>query len=322
MRGGTSGGRIGIRDTFGLRPLVPVARDAWKAVAGNPYVPPTQWDLTSTRIFKPQIGIPTWLRIPRADGRVPIYNFVNRVPQPMDEGYSVRVTYARDYRGGRFTYDGHLGTDFACPVGTPIVSAAPGVVLRVRNEIDRGGLKVCIDHGEGLFTTHNHLSRTLVEAGERVRRGQTIGLSGASGLEFVLFFPWVAPHLHYNVWLNGKTHDPFAKPDEVSLWRRRNDPVPFDGDEPAEDARFEPSPWDEAGVEAAIDACKDPAIRELARSFDTLERRAAEILVQRQYRPVMFDAFPPLYRREFEPRPLLDLPLSADDYVGAAFPGR
>ena len=35
-------------------------------------------------------------------------------------------------------------------------------------------------------------------------RGGVIGLSGASGIEFILFFPWVAPHLHLNVWLNGE----------------------------------------------------------------------------------------------------------------------
>ena len=43
-------------------------------------------------------------------------------------------------------------------------------------EIDHGGLKVCIDHGQGLFTTSSHLSRTLVGEGELVRRGQVLGL--------------------------------------------------------------------------------------------------------------------------------------------------
>ncbi len=164
--------RVHVLDTFGLRPLRPALRDAWQALAGNPHLPPSRWGPSSVRIFKPHIGLPTWLGLKRRDRRVPIYNFFNRVPQPPDEGYSVRATYARDFRGGRFTYDGHVGTDFASPVGTPVVAAAPGVVLRVCNEMNRGGLKVCIDHGEGLFTTSNHLSRALVEPGHRVARGE------------------------------------------------------------------------------------------------------------------------------------------------------
>lgn len=313
------GAPVTLRETFGLDPLRPALADARRAIAGSPHVPPSRWGLSSLRIFKPGITFPTWLRRRRPDGKVPIYNFVNRVPQPQDEGYSVRCTYARDFRGGRFTYDGHLGTDFACPVGTPVVAAAPGVVLRVCNELDRGGLKVCIDHGDGLFTTSNHLSRALVEPGARVRRGDTVGLSGASGLELVLFFPWVAPHLHYNVFLNGRPVDPFAREDETSLWRHRNDPVPFDGTEPPEDADFTPSPWDEAGVNAAVAACRDPDLRARMAALP-LDRRAADVLVNRLYRPTLFEAFPPLHAETFRARPRLDLPFRAEDYTGAAFP--
>jgi len=282
---------------------------------GSAHVPPTQWGVTSTRIFKPRISIPTWMRRTRKDGLVPIYNFFNRVPQPKDEGYSVRVTYARDFRGGRWTYDGHLGTDFACPVGTPIVAAAAGVVLRVACELDRGGLKVCVDHGEGLFTTHNHLARANVKVGDRVTRGQVVGLSGASGVEFVLCFPWVAPHLHYNVWLDGVAVDPFAIDGEESLWRRRNDPVPGTGDD-----RFTPSPWDERGVDAAIDACLDEDTRRAIRALPTLETRAAEVLVLRNYRPTLFSGFPHLYRERFGRRPRLDLPFREEDFRGAWLP--
>lgn len=319
MRGGT--GPIGWAETFGLSPLDEAASEVARALRGTSYVPASRWGLSSVRIFKPQISLPTWLRRTRADRRLPVYNFFNRVPQPRDEGYSVRVTYCRDFRGGQWTYDGHLGTDFAAPVGMPIVAAAPGVVLRVARELDRGGLKVCVDHGEGLFTTHNHLSRALVRVGDRVARGDVLGLSGASGLEFFLFFPWVAPHLHYNVWLDGEPIDPFATPDETSLWRRRNDPVPFDGVAVADDARFEPSRWDRDGVDAAIEACRDPAVRDAMRAVEWLPARAAEVLVQRVYRPAMFEAFPPLYERASAPRPRLDLPFRREDCVGVALPG-
>lgn len=312
----------GLLDTFGLRPLGPALAAVRRAVLGTKGAPKSRYDLTSARIFKPTIGIPTWLGLRPKDRLAPIYNFFNRVPQPRDEGYSVRVTYARDFLGGRHTYDGHLGTDFAIPVGTPVTAAARGVVLRVANDLDRGGLKICVDHGDGLFTTSNHLSRAQVRVGETVARGQVIGLSGASGVEFLLMFPWVAPHLHFNVWLDGEAIDPFAAPGEPSIWRRHNDPMPFDPAAQAEVEPFAPTRWDEARVEAAIAACRDPELRERLRAIPDLGRRAAEVLVQRNYRAVLFTRFPALYGEAHARAPRLDLPLLARDYDGASLWGR
>ena len=310
--------RIHPLDVFGLRPLGPALAPVRRVILGGDGGPGNLWGPSSVRIFKPSIGLPTWAGRKRRDRLVWLYNFFNRVPQPPDEGYSVEVTYCRDFAGGRFTYDGHLGTDFACPIGTPIVAGAAGLVLRVSNELDHGGLKVCLDHGEGLFTTHDHLSRALVKPGERVRRGQPVGLSGASGLEFVLFFPWVSPHLHYNVWLDGVPVDPFALPAEESLWRRRNNPQPAgDG---APDDRFEPSDWDPDGVEAAIDACRSKRLREELRTVHPLPQRAASVLLKRSYRRAMFDSLPPLYRTHHGRRPRLDLPFRAQDFRGAWLP--
>jgi murein DD-endopeptidase MepM/ murein hydrolase activator NlpD len=199
------------------------------------------------------------------------------------------------------------------------VAGAAGLVLRVSNELDHGGRKVCVDHGDGLFTTHNHLSRALVRPGERVTRGQPVGLSGASGLEFVLFFPWVSPHLHYNVWLDGLPVDPFAVKGEESLWRRRNDPVPAE-DGASEDEAFEPSAWDPDGVEAAIDACRDATLRAELRAVTPLPERAAAVLLKRSYRRALFDSLPPLYLARHTRRPRLDLPFRAGDFRGVWLP--
>lgn len=297
-----------------------IARDAWRALRGTPHQRPTRWGVSSVRILKPRIGARTWLRLRRADGRVPVYNLFNRNPAPPDQGYSVRVTHCRDFRGGQHTYDGHLGTDFACPIGTPIVTPAPGVVLRVATDIGYGGLKVCIDHGSGLFSTVNHLSRSAVEVGQTVRRGQGIGLSGASGMEFVLCFPWVAPHVHFNTWLDGEAVDPYAVAGEISLWRRPNDPVGWDGATVEGDDEVRPSRWSAAGVDAAIAACRDPDLRARVRAFDDLPRRAAEILVIRSYAASAFDGFPSLYDNRHERHPWLDLPFRTEDYSGAALP--
>jgi len=313
--------RVGWLESLGLRPLGPALAQARKAVLGNDAVPPTSWDTSSLRIFKPAISLPTWLGRRRSDGLAPVYNFFNREQPPKDAAYSVRVSFCRDFQGGQWTYDGHVGTDFAVPVGTPVVAPAPGRVLRVASELDHGGLKVCIDHGRTLFTTSSHLSRAWVGEGDHVSRGQALGLSGASGIEFVLFFPWVAPHLHLNVWLGGEPVDPFAREGEVPMWRGGNDPRPFEG-EPAPDAGFEPSEWDPRGVEDAIDACRDREVRERARSFPSLERRAAEILFHRNLSSAAFDAFPPLYAEPAERSPCLDLPFHPEAFRGAWLPPR
>jgi hypothetical protein len=311
--------RPDLLDTFGLRPLGPALAAFGRAMLGTSGEPKTRFGLSSVRIFKPWIGLPTWLGVRPRNRLTPIYNLFNRDPQQRGEPYSVRVTHARDFLGGQFTYDGHLGTDFAVPVGTPVVAAAPGLVLRVANDLDRGGLKVCIDHGEGLFTTSSHLSRALVRVGDAVERGRSVGLSGASGLEFAMMFPWVSPHVHFNTWLDATPVDPFAQEGERSLWRVHNDPRPHDGSagEP-----FEPTRWDMARVDAAIAACRYEPLRRTMEAVDDVARRAAELIVQRNYRAALFDAFPPVYERTHDRAPRLDLPFREDDYDGASLRGR
>jgi murein DD-endopeptidase MepM/ murein hydrolase activator NlpD len=310
--------RVGLLETFGLSPVARGLRDAKRGIVGSPNSPRSQWDATSLRIFKPSISFPTWLGLVRDDRRAPIYNFFNREAQPSDEGYSVRVTLARDFRGHRFTYDGHLGTDFAVPVGSTIVASAPGRVVLVEQALDRGGLKVCVDHGRGLFTTSNHLSRSLVHEGKIVARGEPIGLSGASGMEFVLCFPWVAPHLHFNAWLNGVPVDPFAIPGETSLFRVRNDPRPHRGEAIAE--AYEETRWDQDAVEAGIRACRDSRMRAELLDTHPLYKRAALLLVTRNYRSAAFAAFPSLVNETYVREPRLDLPLSAEEFDGCHLP--
>ncbi|MBM4268512.1 MAG: M23 family metallopeptidase [Deltaproteobacteria bacterium] len=312
-------GRTGWRERFGLTPLGPALRDARKAIVGQPGSPPAEWGVSSLKIFKPRLSFAAWLGRTREDGLVPVYNFFNRTRRPKDAAYSVRVTDCRDFQGGRWTYDSHNGTDFAAPVGTPLVTAASGKVLRVACDLDRGGLKVCVDHGDGLFATYSHMARTCVREGELVRRGDPIGLSGASGVEIVLFFPWVAPHLHLNVWLGGEAVDPFAAAGETSLWRTANAPVPHEGGDDGL-REFMPSEWDPDGVAASIEACRDPKVKAQCLRYEALERRAAEVLFHRVMNSAAFATFPPLYRRFAERAPRLDLPFRARDYRGAWLP--
>ena len=265
---GTGNQRVGILEMFGLRPFGSAMRESWVAIAGEGLLPRSQWGLSSVRIFKPPVSFRTWLGRTRGDRKLPIYNLFNRVPAPRDQGYSVKVSYARDFRGGQLTYDGHDGTDFAVPVGTPVVAAAPGRVIKLFREMNRGGLKLIIDHGAGLITVACHLSRALVEVGKEVARGDVVALSGASGIDLLFFFPWVAPHVHFTVLLDGEPIDPFAAPDEVSMWRSgHNSPTPHDGSEAGD---FAPSEYSESAVANAIAACRDPELRARIEAIEPL----------------------------------------------------
>lgn len=74
----------------------------------------------------------------------------------------------------------HFGVDIAMPVGTPVVSPAPGVVSFVHNMYFSGKTLV-VDHGHGLSSSFLHLKRILVKVGQHVVKGQRIAEVGASG---------------------------------------------------------------------------------------------------------------------------------------------
>lgn len=310
-------------DVFGLRPLGEGLRQCRRALVGDPLAPPSKWGPSGLRILKPWIALPMWLGRSRRDRRVIITQLPNRVTPPTPDretvaGYSVRSTYARDYRGRRLTYDSHIGTDFAIPPGTEVVAAAEGVVRVVERRLERGGLKVAIDHGDGLATMSGHLARALVEVGEPVARGQLIGLSGMSGVDGILFCPWLAPHVHFNVLLDGLPVDPFAARDEVSLWRSGNHPTPYHG-EPTVLAR--PTVWDADAVGRVIAACRDEALRLRLGAIESLEQRGFEAMQRRTMEPHLFAAAHglPLTSSRQRRRPRLDLPFAATDYDGVVY---
>jgi murein DD-endopeptidase len=300
-----------------LTPVSTRLKETLFMLRGDPYTPPSRFGVSSLKILKPGLSLRCYLGIRRSDRRVPIYNLFNHTPTPVNDGWSVRVTQVRDFRGGKNTYDSHNGTDFAVQPGTVVVAAAPGVVGRVASEFHRGGLKVFIDHGHGIVTTSNHLGRALVRPGDRVRRGQPVALSGSSGVDCVAAFPWTAPHVHFNVWLNGKYVDPFAEGDEPSIWKVHNDPKPHRGTEPDDD--FQSADWDNEAVRAAIDACRDPVMRADLASRPDPARRAMDTLFYMNYFPTRFEGEHHLYRKRHPRAPLLTLPFRAEEFDGIVF---
>ncbi|MEM7639188.1 MAG: M23 family metallopeptidase [Pseudomonadota bacterium] len=95
----------------------------------------------------------------------------------------------------------HKGTDFAAPTGTPIYAAGNGVVERA-SRYGGYGHYIRIRHAKGYKTAYAHLSRYArgVKSGRRVKQGQIIGYVGSTGAS-------TGPHLHYEVYKNGKAVD-------------------------------------------------------------------------------------------------------------------
>lgn len=285
---------------------------------GDPYTPGSKFDLTSLRVLNPKLSILTWLGYTRPDKRIPIYNLYNHTQTPVEDGWSVRFTQVRDFRGKQNSYDSHNGTDFAIPVGTIVTAAAPGRVIRVSSEFHRGGLKVFIDHGHGLVTTSNHLGRALVHVGQDVQRGQPIALSGASGVDMVAAFPFNAPHVHYNVWLNGTTVDPFSHhPNTPSIWLKHNDPRPHTNPTPTIDQHYTPTDWDDTLTQNAIATCKDPQLRHTLENTPSPSQRATDTLFAMNYYPTRFEGHASMLYPQTHPRtPTLSLPFRHQDFIG------
>jgi murein DD-endopeptidase MepM/ murein hydrolase activator NlpD len=95
----------------------------------------------------------------------------------------------------------HAGLDIGARKGTEIRSPASGKVVVAAYD-GRMGKFIRIDHGYGIETTYGHLSKIHVKYGDRVHRGDLIGLVGSTG-KFS-----TGPHLHYQVAVNDKVVDP------------------------------------------------------------------------------------------------------------------
>ncbi|WP_245853279.1 murein DD-endopeptidase MepM [Pasteurella oralis] len=97
----------------------------------------------------------------------------------------------------------HKGVDFAMPVGTPIIAPADGIVEKVAYQANGAGRYIVMRHGREYQTVYMHLSRPLVKAGQNVKRGQRIALSGNTGRS-------TGPHLHYEFHINGRAVNPLS----------------------------------------------------------------------------------------------------------------
>lgn len=112
------------------------------------------------------------------------------------------VTSGFGWRSSPFTgmREFHKGLDIACALGTQVVATAFGVVDAAGYD-GSYGLRVNISHSGGITTRYGHLSKVLVHPGQKVNRGEVIGLAGSTGLS-------TGPHVHYEVRLDGLPLNP------------------------------------------------------------------------------------------------------------------
>lgn len=97
----------------------------------------------------------------------------------------------------------HAGVDYAVPTGTPVLAARAGRVTYAGSSSGYG-LRVDLDHGEGISTRYAHLSKISVRLGQTVAAGAAVGLSGNTGES-------TGPHLHFELRRNGVAVDPTSK---------------------------------------------------------------------------------------------------------------
>ncbi len=139
-----------------------------------------------------------------------------------ENGKSLRKTFLRSplnfyrissrYRKKRFhpvlkRYRDHLGTDYAAPRGTPIMTVADGKVSEARYGRNNGYF-VKIKHNNIYSTQYLHMSKFAkgIQPGKNVRQGDIIGYVGSTGLA-------TGPHVCYRFWRNGRQVDPYKQND-------------------------------------------------------------------------------------------------------------
>jgi murein DD-endopeptidase MepM/ murein hydrolase activator NlpD len=95
----------------------------------------------------------------------------------------------------------HTGIDFAAAIGTPIYATADGTIDKLDISFSGYGKVIEIEHGFGYRTRYAHMHGFAVRLGQKVKRGDLIGYVGNTGLS-------TAPHLHYEVFVNGVHANP------------------------------------------------------------------------------------------------------------------
>ncbi|WP_297575616.1 M23 family metallopeptidase [uncultured Campylobacter sp.] len=124
--------------------------------------------------------------------------FKDKFIKPMDSTITSEFGNARVFNGLLKSY--HSGVDFRAAVGSKVVASNDGVVVLAKERY-YAGKSVVIDHGGGIYSQYYHLSKIKTKLGKKVKRGEVIGLSGATGRVS-------GAHLHFGITINGVSVNP------------------------------------------------------------------------------------------------------------------
>ena len=94
----------------------------------------------------------------------------------------------------------HTGVDLSVPSGSDVKATADGIVS-FAGWTENSGIVVVAEHGHGFSTAYAHNRNAVVRVGQRISRGEVIAMSGSTGLS-------TGPHVHYEIWRNGRHADP------------------------------------------------------------------------------------------------------------------
>ncbi len=134
-----------------------------------------------------------------------VYNFKsNEIYWNKDFTYPMKSKITSSF-GTKRVYNGqlksyHSGTDFRAKIGTKILASNDGIVRISQNRFYSGN-SIVIDHGAGIYSCYFHLSKMNYKVGDRIKRGDILGLSGDTGRI-------TGPHLHYSFRINAVQVDP------------------------------------------------------------------------------------------------------------------
>ncbi|MDD4995119.1 MAG: peptidoglycan DD-metalloendopeptidase family protein [Patescibacteria group bacterium] len=141
---------------------------------------------------------------PRPSYTAPVSTIFGSNPPPGSTSQSrTRLLWPTiGHRISQYYHWGHSGLDIAVPLGEPIYAAEAGTVTRAGWYVGYGN---CIDinHGNGMMTRYGHASKIYVKPGDKVSRGQTVGLVGSTGRS-------TGPHIHLEVIINGAKYNPLS----------------------------------------------------------------------------------------------------------------
>lgn len=129
--------------------------------------------------------------------------------QPFKGDYPITQKYGEVIPGVTVNNKPHTGIDYGCPMHTKILASNDGEVMAVGWDLTGYGFRVILRHPDGMATLYGHLDSISVNAGDKVKQGQEIGISGDTGNA-------TGPHLHFEArtrWNDYTSHfDPMTLP--------------------------------------------------------------------------------------------------------------